>query len=395
MGLTGELVRTVFSKSRSLRTHESNVRISGVDKRRWSSVRSYLCGDEFNSVLAEDNSASVRSSEATVTQPMLEELRDQVEIQGKEKEEQIPEQNQNSSTKLLSEEDAAIVIQSAFRGSLARRNEGTKQMGDGKTVKGTESPSGESVGTSIEVQTGNSMEVLTVSEESVALQHRVQHKAPTQASKLKEDWDDSTVSSNISKLRIQNRMEATTRRERALAYAFSQQLRICSKRKSTQSDTTEANMGWSWLERWMATRLPESSLVEAHMSKPLKPTTSDRRPMIIKKKFDVAGEEKEICGSNEVYVGIKSFTVTAETVKDSYKPAKNRLRSKSMSERKSEPSYQYPTNSTKVSKNNCSKEADRKNNQMQAQNNGEIKCKDVSSQPPTVSPTSNNSKLGL
>lgn len=41
---------------------------------------------------------------------------------------------------------------------------------------------------------------------------------------FQEDWDDSTVSSNVSKMRMQNRMEATTRRERALAYAFSQQV---------------------------------------------------------------------------------------------------------------------------------------------------------------------------
>ncbi|XLR00705.1 hypothetical protein S83_066903, partial [Arachis hypogaea] len=38
-----------------------------------------------------------------------------------------------------------------------------------------------------------------------------------------EEWDDSTVSSYVSKMRMQNRMEASTRRERALAYDFSQQ----------------------------------------------------------------------------------------------------------------------------------------------------------------------------
>ena len=41
---------------------------------------------------------------------------------------------------------------------------------------------------------------------------------------LQEEWDASTVSSNISRMRMQNRLEATTRRERALAYAFSQQV---------------------------------------------------------------------------------------------------------------------------------------------------------------------------
>jgi len=39
-----------------------------------------------------------------------------------------------------------------------------------------------------------------------------------------EEWDDSTVSSNVSRMRIQSRIAATTRRERALAYAFSQQV---------------------------------------------------------------------------------------------------------------------------------------------------------------------------
>lgn len=41
-----------------------------------------------------------------------------------------------------------------------------------------------------------------------------------------EDWDDSTVSSNTSRMRIQHRLEAMTRRERALAYAFSQQVHL-------------------------------------------------------------------------------------------------------------------------------------------------------------------------
>ncbi|XP_068668228.1 protein IQ-DOMAIN 33-like [Aristolochia californica] len=60
----------------------------------------------------------------------------------------------------------------------------------------------------------------------------------------KEEWNDSTVSSNIAKLRMQHRQEATTRRERALAYAFSQQLRTCtSKKKQAQSDSRQPNLG--------------------------------------------------------------------------------------------------------------------------------------------------------
>ena len=49
----------------------------------------------------------------------------------------------------------------------------------------TESPSRESVGTSVEVQTGNSAEVFSVQEERVEIPHRMQQKARTQVLQLK------------------------------------------------------------------------------------------------------------------------------------------------------------------------------------------------------------------
>lgn len=350
MGITGELVRSVFSKSRSVSTHESNVRNNMVDKRRWSSVRSYLCGDEFNSVLAEEDSASVRSSEATVTQPIPDELTDEGDLQSKEAKKQ---QKQNSASNFFSEEEAAIVIQSAFRGFLARRrNEGTKVMDGGQELLlGIENPSRESVDTSLEVQTGNSVEVLSDGEGSVAAHARMQHKARAQATKFKDDWDDSTVSSKVLKMRIQNRMEATTRRERALAYAFAQQLRICSKKKQTRSDGEETNMGWSWLERWMATRLPGSSSVEDHVSGQLEPTMSIQSSVMRKNFFDVGGEERESCGSNEVAAQIDNFPVISPKVKDSSKHPKLRLKvTRGVSRRKTVPNNHCPKENTKVSK---------------------------------------------
>ncbi|KAG4933422.1 hypothetical protein JHK87_047424 [Glycine soja] len=54
MGFTGELVTSVFSKNLS---HGS-----------------FLCGDELNSVLAENDSASVKSSKVTVSQSVQEGL---------------------------------------------------------------------------------------------------------------------------------------------------------------------------------------------------------------------------------------------------------------------------------------------------------------------------------
>ncbi|CAK9133405.1 unnamed protein product [Ilex paraguariensis] len=210
MGITGELVRSVFSKSRSVGAHESNVRSNAGEKRRWSSVRSYLCGDELNSAIAEEDSASVRStraattqpelssvlleedkasannSEATVTQPIIENFTEKGEIQSKETNEETQEEKQNSTAKLFRKDDAAIVIQSAFRSFLAkRRNEGIKLV-DAAQELGVEigSPSRVSIGTSIAVQTANSAVAFSLREESFAVPPRLPPRARTQVLKL-------------------------------------------------------------------------------------------------------------------------------------------------------------------------------------------------------------------
>jgi hypothetical protein len=94
----------------------------------------------------------------------------------------------------------------------------------------TRSPTWASVATSVLVQVGESSSNLRLSEESASVQQQRSSQRsrppppPPPAFRVKEEWDDSTLSSNVSRMRIQSRIEATTRRERALAYAFSQQV---------------------------------------------------------------------------------------------------------------------------------------------------------------------------
>eukprot|EP00257_Ricinus_communis_P027444 XP_025014858.1 protein IQ-DOMAIN 1 isoform X2 [Ricinus communis] len=360
MGITEELVRSVFSRSRSVGTHESNqARSHAGNKRRWTVVRSYLCGDEFNSVLAEEDSASVKSSEATVTQPVLDDSASKGDIQSEvTKEDNIPNQKHNSTSELFKQEDAAIVIQSAFRNFLATRQSKEIILEDDKqeSVMAVDSPNRDSVGTSYEVQTGNSTEVLSAKQEPFSVHFQMPKKARTQIFRIKEDWDDSTVSSNISRMRIQNRLEATNRRERALAYAFAQQLRICSKKKQTRSDGTEPNMGWSWLERWMATRLPECS-VESHTSKQFEPINSSHKLAARKRIFDIAGEERESCGSNEVSVQFDSMSMTTASEDGGVQTRRNWARStRAISRRKTVPSYHCQKENSQVIKKECQNE---------------------------------------
>ncbi|PKI64195.1 hypothetical protein CRG98_015382 [Punica granatum] len=367
MGLKGELVKSVFSRSRSGAQDRGNGRKSSVEKRRWSSVRSYLCGEEleFDSVIAEEDSASVKSSEATVTQPVTGDVNagEGLEDAGITKEEILPQpqqQQQNSMSKLYNKEDAAVVIQTAFRRYLARRLDEAKKSTSGHRddelpVEMGSPRKAESISTSIEVQTGNSIEVLSVRDE-----------------KLLEDWDHSTVNSNISRMRVQHRLEALTRRERALAYAFSQQLRVCSKKRQTKtSDGTEPDMGWSWLERWMATR--ESSIAAG---------PGNQRFIVGKRLLDLAGEEKESCGSNEVSVHFDSVSLTAAEDRDCSKPGINGNKStKNMTNHKTSPGRQsrkvHAQVSKKDSRKNMGTGIDKKHKQKLTEGKNENECKDA------------------
>ncbi|KAK1315705.1 Protein IQ-DOMAIN 14 [Acorus calamus] len=368
MGLTGELVKSVFSRNRSVGPHEKHARNFGADRRRWRIVRSYFCADEFNSVLAEgDDSTYGWSSQATITHPVTE-----ASEYGTEECECHSAQEDILSSKCLEEYDAAIVIQSAFRGFLTRRlYEKIKQSSGRDSREDVGDHSEVSVDTSIEVQMGDSVYSLQTQGGGATLK-QMQQNIRRQVSKLKEEWDDSTVSSNISKLRLQNRLEAMTRRERALAYAFSQQLRICStKKKQIESSFADSNAGWSWLERWMATRMPENPYVQDH------------RSAVIKKKFSVLGELKESCGSNDVSVGFDSLTKHAHTAKDCSKTTKSRLKpTRSTSQNKTSGGEKRKRQMTKVMNHSGGTEKEKREKQMQPRcMEEEIKCKDASDKP--------------
>lgn len=379
MGLGGGLVKRVFSKScSSANTRDDvNVRNFRVDKNRWSAVRLYLCGDELSSVLAENDLSSIKGSEVTAVQSLVEESGVEESFQvtqvEEHKEQQTTKEEESLPVRFTEEEAAAAtLIQSAFRGLVVRRRyEESRRSGNvyGDTI---EDPSEVNEAASIEVLASDSVENFKL-QDNVTVQHLVLHKSQSQGHRLKEEWDDSIASSDTLKLRIQNRLEATTRRERALAYAFSQQLRTCtSRKKPTQSDsTTEPNTGWSWLERWMATRVPENA-VEDCWSKQLEPITVDRRlSMLAKKRFDVSFEGKESCGSNDVSVNFE-----ASTPRDKYDRVKSKLKTtRTVSRRKTMPEYYRPVGSAKVSKKDSSKETEKekRSKQVQPKSTGEIK----------------------
>lgn len=85
---------------------------------------------------------------------------------------------------------------------VRRQSEGTRSEGGKEEIfDGAESPNRESLGTSIEVQMGNSVELLSVQEERMVAHPRTQKKARTQVVKVKVERKCS-VSRSIGNLRM-------------------------------------------------------------------------------------------------------------------------------------------------------------------------------------------------
>ncbi|KAK8962356.1 Protein IQ-DOMAIN 14 [Platanthera guangdongensis] len=320
MGLGGVLARKVFFKNRnSNRNHDGQERHIGADKGKWSSVRNYLCGDEVNSLLAEDDFASTGSAGANVRQSTVEE--------------QIAEDEENLQINLSSQEKAAIIIQSAFRGfRIWRQYQELKLLAKTDENGEFEQQSEATEALSTIAQVGDCIEEQEAQEAIAAISHRIFGMC-----RIKEEWDDSVLSSNVLKLRIQNRLEAMTRRERALAYAFSQQLRTCSKKKRANFDAPDPGKGWSWLERWMAARSPTQSMADGCLNMPI---CNCKRQIVIRKRLDVAFEEKESCGSNDVPTSFNGPTEASQAPASEHGPVKSMLKAtKSVTRRRRMPEY--------------------------------------------------------
>ncbi|XP_004307412.1 PREDICTED: protein IQ-DOMAIN 1 [Fragaria vesca subsp. vesca] len=174
------------------------------------------------------------------------------------------------------EEVAAIKIQTAFRGHLARRALRAlrglvrlKSLVEGQSVKRQATTTLKCMQTVARVQSEIRARRIRMSEENQALQRQIQQKQEKELKEMEkqrvasigDNWNLSPQSKEEVEAKLQNRQEAAKRRERALAYSFSHQRMWKNSSKSqhpTFMDPSNPHWGWSWLERWMAARPWES-----------------------------------------------------------------------------------------------------------------------------------------
>lgn len=187
------------------------------------------------------------------------------------------------------EEIAAIRIQTAFRGYLARRALRAlrglvrlKSLIQGQSVKRQATATLRAMQTLARVQSQIRARRIRMSEENEALQRQLQQKHDKELEKLRtsigEQWDDSPQSKEEVEASLLQKQEAAMRRERALAYAYSHQQMWKQSSKSANAtfmDPNNPRWGWSWLERWMAARPWESrSTIDNNDRASVKSTTS-------------------------------------------------------------------------------------------------------------------------
>ncbi|KAL8224109.1 hypothetical protein R6Q57_019584 [Mikania cordata] len=179
------------------------------------------------------------------------------------------------------EEVAAIRVQAAFRRFLAKRKlralKGVvrlKVLVQSQSVKRQAVTTLRCMQTLARVQSQVRARRIRMSEENQALQRQLMQKRERELDKMKSytgtEWDNTRRSKEQIEASIQNKEEATARRERTLAYAQTQQQMWRNPSKSanpTFMDPNNPQWGWSWLDRWMAAR-PWESQTPNHNEQP-------------------------------------------------------------------------------------------------------------------------------
>ncbi|VFQ81629.1 unnamed protein product [Cuscuta campestris] len=162
---------------------------------------------------------------------------------------------------------AAIRIQKSFRGFMARKAlhrlklvAKMKMLREGNLAKRQTSI----VSSHLRVWTHLQTEIRARRVSMVVEGHLRRRKIENQ-SKLEEklqslevEWSGGPESKEKALARIHQREEASEKRERALAYAFSHQWRVNSNMMHKWSGLELGKTSWAWTDRWIASRPWES-----------------------------------------------------------------------------------------------------------------------------------------